>query len=181
MNKIFSPYSLIKVIKYFVGILAALILNLLLFEFLQGIVAILFGFEKVSFLIADLELFNIISFTSEKAVIVLFLVFFSPQLFSIFFSELGVFLLFRKQNLFLRILIISNLFLLLFLSGVYTIIVIFGSNPENDWNLFFYFTGASQILQNVMLSIVTLSITVYSIIRIYQLIKYRKRYEQING
>jgi len=181
VNKYFSPNSIIKAIKYFVGTITAIILNLFLFELLQGGIAVLFGFEKVSFLFANLELYNIISFTSEKLVIALFVVFFSPQLFSIVFSELGIALLIRKQNLFLRILIISNLVLLLFLVGMFTIIVLWGSNLENDWSLFFYFSGASQIIKNVMLSIVTLTITVYSIVRIYQLIKYRKRYEQING
>jgi len=181
VRKFFSPNILINSIKFFVGIIAAIILNLFLFEFLQGLIAVLFGFEKVSFLFADLELYNIISFTSEKPVIVLFIVFFSPQILSIIFSELGILLLVRKQNSFLRIFIISNLFLLLLLVGVFTIIILLGSNLENDWSLFFYFTGASQIIKNIVLSIVTLTITVYSIVRIYKLIKYRKRYEQING
>ncbi|MCK9281038.1 MAG: hypothetical protein M0P71_10475 [Melioribacteraceae bacterium] len=181
MIKRINPIIIKKAIKYSVGIIAAIILNIFIFELLQGITALIYGFEKVEFLLSNLELYNVISFTSEKTVVVLFIVFFSPQLFSLVFSELVILLLLKKSKLFFSVLIVSNLALLLFLVGVFTMIVLTRSNQENDWSLFFYFSGANELIKNITLSVITLGITVYSIIRIYQLIKIGKRNEQING
>jgi len=181
VNKFFSPSFITKALQYFAGIISAIVLNLFFFELLQGITAKLVGFEKVEFLLSKLKLYNIINFTSEKSVILLFIVFFSPQLLSIIFSEFVFSFLLNRSKLFFRVLAVSNLTLLLFLVGLFTKMVTSGSNQENDWNLFFYFSGVNELLKNITISLITLIITVYSIIRIYQLIKFGKRYEQING